>query len=283
MIKANPTIFKVYLSIMDSFSENLSKKYAESSIENPDHFKAGVIQKIVQMFHTLAIITKETKDEVSSRCVLRGILDNVTTYCFIYDRDDKNDMMFRHYLYVLDGYICYKNSVLNGIMEKRNSEFPFEQLCDNAMEQISKQIECHPYSRLNNRIIRKIVRNANWKYESLQNPQGLKFRDMYIQIGLNSQLADYYQGYLSQFVHGLSFSNIPFVNQEQIMNVLYESIPLADKLIQSIYKTFPKEEILHEVFRSKTILNLFKEPDYNFDDLFTYVKALIRKDKTILI
>ena len=283
MIKANPTILKVYLSIMDSFSENLSKKYTESSIENPDHFKAGVIQKIVQMFHTLAIITKETKDEVSSRCVLRGILDNVTTYCFIYDRDDKNDMMFRHYLYVLDGYICYKNSVLNGIMEKRNSEFPFEQLCDNAMEQISKQIECHPYSRLNNRIIRKIVRNANWKYESLQNPQGLKFRDMYIQIGLNSQLADYYQGYLSQFVHGLSFSNIPFVNQEQIMNVLYESIPLADKLIQSIYKTFPKEEILHEVFRSKTILDLFKEPDYNFDDLFTYVKALIRKDKTILI
>ena len=283
MIKANSTIFKVYLSIMDSFSENLSKKYAESSIENPDHFKVGVIQKIVQMFHTLEIITKETKDEVSSRCVLRGILDNVTTYCFIYDRDDKNDMMFRHYLYVMDGYICYKNSVLNGIMEKRNGEYPFEMLCDNAMEQISKQIECHPYSKLNNRIIGKIVRNANWKYESLQNPRGFKFRDMYIQIGLDSQLADYYQGYLSQFVHGLSFSNIPYVNHEQIMNVLYESIPLADKLIQSIYKTFPKEEILHEVFRSKTILNLFKEPDYNFDDLFTYVKALIRKDKTVLI
>ena len=283
MIKANPTLFKVYLSIMDSFSENLSKKNTDSSIENPDHFKAGVIRKIVQMFHTLEIITKETKDEVSSRCVLRGILDNVTTYCFIYDRDDKNDMMFRHYLYVMDGYICYKNRVLNGIMDKRNGEYPFEQLIDNAMEQISKQIECHPYSKLNNRIIGKIVRNANWKYESLQNPQGLKFRDMYIQIGLDSQLADYYQGYLSQFVHGLSFSNIPYVNQELIMNVLYESIPLAGKLIQSICKTFPKEEILHNAFRSKTILNLFKEPDYNSDDLYLFIKALIRKDKTMLI
>ena len=49
---------------MDSFSENLSKKYTESSIENPDHFKAGVIQKIVQRPKVDIIDMNETmKDE----------------------------------------------------------------------------------------------------------------------------------------------------------------------------------------------------------------------------
>lgn len=42
------------------------------------------------MFHSLELLTKDTLDEVSARCVLRGILDCVTTYSFIYQRTDKD-------------------------------------------------------------------------------------------------------------------------------------------------------------------------------------------------
>ena len=82
MIKANPTIFKFYLAIMDSFSEYLSHKYSDKSLDNPNHYKTIIIQKIIRMFHTLVKLTQETQDEVSARCVLRGILDSVTVYCF---------------------------------------------------------------------------------------------------------------------------------------------------------------------------------------------------------
>lgn len=92
MIKANPTIFKFYLSMMDSFSEYLSNRYTESSLDNPDYYKTIIIQKIVQMFHTLERLVEESQDEVSARCVLRGILDSVTAYCFIYQREDKCDI-----------------------------------------------------------------------------------------------------------------------------------------------------------------------------------------------
>ena len=102
MIKANPTIFKLYLSMMDSFSGFLSQKYTEVSLDNPNHYKTIIIQKVVRMFHTLEQLVKETQDEVSARCVLRGILDSVTTYCFIYQREDIYDMMFRNYLYEID-------------------------------------------------------------------------------------------------------------------------------------------------------------------------------------
>ena len=92
MIKPNPTIFKFYLTMLESFSEYLSQKYPETSLDNPDHFKTIIIQKIVQMFHTLNTLTKVSNDEVSARCVLRGILDSVTTYCFIQSR--KFEFMF---------------------------------------------------------------------------------------------------------------------------------------------------------------------------------------------
>ena len=83
MIKANYTIFKFYLTSLDFFSEYLSQKYMESSSENTDHYRTIIIQKIVRMFHTLEILTNENQDEVSARCVLRGILDSVATYAFI--------------------------------------------------------------------------------------------------------------------------------------------------------------------------------------------------------
>ena len=60
MIKANPTIFKFYLTMMDSFSEYLSQKYSDSSLGNPNHYKTIIIQKVVRMFHTLEQLEKET-------------------------------------------------------------------------------------------------------------------------------------------------------------------------------------------------------------------------------
>ena len=79
MIKANPTIFKLYLTLMDNLSEYLIQEYNEGSLDNPNHSKALMIQKIVIMFQTFELLTSKTLDEPSARNVLRGILDSITT------------------------------------------------------------------------------------------------------------------------------------------------------------------------------------------------------------
>ena len=90
MVKANNTIFQFYLAMMDFFGKYLSKKYPENnSIEDTKHYQTIIIERIVQMFHSLELLTKNTLDEVSARCVLRGIIDSVTTYSFIYQRTDE--------------------------------------------------------------------------------------------------------------------------------------------------------------------------------------------------
>ena len=171
MIKANSTISKFYLTLIDSFSEYLSMKYSEISLNNPLHYKTIIIEKIVRMFHDLEFMIKYNRDEVTARCVLRGILDSVTTYCFIYERKDVEDMLFRHYLYILDGLVTYNQCYIYGIFIKKDEKTYVDNFCNEAIGQLKQILDEHPYSKMNNKNAKTIINYANWRYKSLHNPQ----------------------------------------------------------------------------------------------------------------
>lgn len=281
MLKANPTIFKFYLAMLEYFSEYLSGKYSESSLDNPNHYKTFIIQKIVRMFRTLDELTKDSKDEVSARCVLRGILDSVTTYCFIYEREDKSEILFRHYLYELDGLKTYKNAIVDGVLEDGNNKPLFDDLCHMAIAQLKKALSIHPYANLNNRNVDTIVKNNNWKYRSLDNPKSLTFSQIYKHVLLNDKLVNYYQKILSQYSHGLCLSNTPYLNAEQMQTVLFECIPLAERMVQGICETFSKKELVDNFRHSGYIKKIVCCQDFNYDELFEFAEALLRKDKIL--
>lgn len=282
MVKANNTIFLFYLAMMDFWGKYLSVKYPNnSSIEDTKHYQTVIIMKIVQMFHSLELLTKNTLDEVSARCILRGILDSVTAYSFIYHRTDVNDMLFRHYLYALDGWREYKKSVIP-LLEENNYKYKEVYVCDCAIKQIEEELQNHAYFTQDRTTAKSLIQKTNWKYESLQNPHSLKYGKMYASVGFNSSIIKYFQGYLSQFVHGLCFSNKP-TSPEIMKSVLYESILLADKFVQTIYQTYNDKEMLEQFHDSNIIQNFQKSKDFNFDDLAEFAYALVRKDKTILI
>ena len=283
MIKANNTIFKFYLAMMDFWGKYFSEKYPQSSsIEDTKHYQTVIISKIVQMFHSLELLTKDTVDEVSARCVLRGILDSVTTYCFIYQRTDVNDMLFRHYLYALDGWKEYKKSVIT-ISEENEFKDKGDFACDYVIKQIEEKLKNHTYYTQDRVIANLLIQNSNWKYESLQNPRSLKYGEMYAAIGVNAKSIEYYQGFLSQFVHGLCLSNKPIADSEQMNRVLHECIPIADKFIQSINQTFHDKEMMNKFLCSDRIHRLLDSKDFNLDKLSEFAISLVRKDKTILI
>ena len=283
MVKANNTIFQFYLAMMDSFREYLSEKFpVSSSIEDTKHFQTVIITKIVQMFHTLELLTKNSFDEVSARCVLRGILDSVTAYSFIYQREDENDMLFRHYLYALDGWREYKKSIIsiseeNEYKDKENCD------CNYVIKQIEKKLEEHIYYVQDRATANLLIQNSNWKYESLQNPRSLKYGEMYSTVGFNSKTIEYFQGYLSQFVHGLCLSNKPTADSEQMKRVLHECIPIADKFIQAVSQTFHDKEMIANLISSDIFQIFINSNDFNLDDLSEFALALVRKDKTLLM
>lgn len=283
MIKANPTVFKLYLEMMDSFSEYLSQKYSESSLDNPDYYKTIIIQKIVRMFHTLDTLVKEYNDEVSARCVLRGILDSVTTYCFIYQREDKDEILFRHYLYLLDGLGAYLKTIVDGILEEGDNKLDFKKYCKSIISEINNKLFSHPYLKSNNSNVVTIIKNTNWKYESLDKPKGLSFCKMYKLLGFDNKTANYYYNIMPQYTHGLCLSNFTNIDSNQLQNVLYESIPLANRMIQGICKTFPYEKMRDVFLQSDSFKKIIMCQGFNHDDLLDYANAIIRKDKMLLV
>lgn len=283
MIKANYTIFKFYLTSLDFFSEYLSQKYMESSSENTDHYRTIIIQKIVRMFHTLEILTNENQDEVSARCVLRGILDSVATYAFIYQGDDENEVMFRHYLYALDGFKTYKKNVVDGIVEKGDEGQQSENVCKETILQLEEKLMLHPYSKLDDVNVENIIQKSNWKYESLQNPKKVEFKVMYERLGFNDYYVNYCQSFLSQYAHGLFLSNVYLNDSARMTVVLYESIPLADKFIQTIHKTFHDKGMITHFLCSEKVQDFINSKEFKYEDLAEFASAVVRKDKTLLI
>lgn len=283
MVKANNTIFQFYLAMIDFFGKYLSEKYPNSrSIEDTKHYQTIIIERIVQMFHSLELLTKNTLDEVSARCLLRGILDSVTTYSFIYQRTDINDILFRHYLYALDGWREYKKSVIS-ISEENEYKYKEDYACEYVIKQIEKKLKNHTYYTQDRDTANLLIQNSNWKYESLQNPRSLKYGELYSIIGFSIKSIEYFQGYLSQFVHGLCLSNKPIADSEQMRRVLHECIPIADKFIQSINQTFHDKEMMINFVSSDIFQTFLNSKDFNFDDLAEFAYALVRKDKTIFI
>ena len=194
MIKANNTFFWFYLAMMDSFREYLSRKYPDRSQKDAKRYQTVIIDKIVRMFHSLELLTKDTLDVVSARCVLRGILDSVTTYCFIYHREDTNDILFRHYLYALNGWREYQKSVI-GISKKSEYAHKEDYLCTQTIKQIEENLHFHPFFVQYGSTIETIIQNANWRYESLQNPRSIKYGEMYALVGFDIKLTKYFQGF----------------------------------------------------------------------------------------
>ena len=221
----NSSLYCIYLVMIDALSEYLSKKYSDSAIAPPFHYQTIIIQKTTQMLHTFESLTREGIDVVSARCLLRGILDNIAVYCFIYERDSEIEVLFRHYLYALDGIKIYRDNVVNNIVIV-NEKKPILYYCDEILQQLNSRLSCHPYSQLDNINVNEIINMANWRYETLNNPRKLSYLKLYKEIGFEEKTANYYQSFFSQFSHGLFLSNIEQKTSVSIRDVLNESIPI---------------------------------------------------------
>ena len=275
MTTANPTIFKFYLVMMDYFSEYLSKKYSDSSLEHPHHYKTIIIKRTVRMFHTLDLFNQNKIDEASALCLLRGILDSVAIYYFIYHREDKNEVLFRHYLYALDGFKTYKNEIIEKIEKESHIDDNTRANCDTIIRQIENKIAQHPYSNSKCQRVFTIINNANWKYVSLNNTRSVTYLEMYKYLGICEEVANYYHCYLSQYSHGLCLSNRSYTDVRTMTNFLQDSISIEQFFIKAITQTFCEDNLFDHLLNNLNSENLLTMSGFNLKDFLDYAKAVI--------
>ena len=233
--------FHMYMNTV----KRLTSLYQYASVQYLKGYVAHFCHLRLKSFDTLIKVVVEHKDYVSANCLLRMLGDSVAVFRLIYGEKDKDFLLLRHALYVIDG--CERNMAV--LPEKDISEGA---LPDNELEEANKQIrynrehrqrlmreaqEILNQSTLQNRdkdAFDKIVEDRNWKFKEFKfyKKKGCnqyKWQELYDLI----DECKYFDllSYISQFAHGLSMSNLVIQTDESNMSgIVAEAVGLIDRL-----------------------------------------------------
>ena len=233
--------FHMYMNTV----KRLTSLYKSAPVQNLKGYVAHFCYLRLKSFDTLIKVVVEHKDYVSANCLLRMLGDSVAVFRLIYGERDKDLLLLRHALYVIDG--CERNMAV--LPEKDISE---GSLPEDELEEANKQIRYNREHRL--RLMReaqeildlstlqkrdkdafdKIVEDRNWKFKEfkLYKKKGsnqYKWHELYDLIE-ECKYCDLLS-YISQYAHGLSMSNLVIQMDESNMSgIVAEAVGLIDRL-----------------------------------------------------
>lgn len=233
--------FHMYMNTV----KRLTSLYQYASV----HFLKGYVAHFcylrLKSFDTLIKVVVEHKDYVSANCLLRMLGDSVAVFRLIYGEKDKDLLLLRHALYVIDG--CERNMAVLPENDISEGALPNDEL-----EEANKQIHCNREHR--QRLMReaqkildqstlqkidktafdKIVEDRNWKFKEFKfykkkGSNQYKWQELYDLI----DECKYYDllSYISQYAHCLSMSNLVIqLNEKNMSGIIAEAVGLIDRL-----------------------------------------------------
>lgn len=219
--------------------------YPYASVQYLKGYVAHFCYIRLKSFDTLVKVVVEHQDYVTANCILRMLGDCVAVFRLIYREPDKDLLLLRHALYVIDG--CERNlkvltedNINEGLLpadelEESNNTVKYNREHRQRLMREAQQIIDHsPLKAENKDVFDKIVNDRNWKFKEFKDYKKTKsnqyqWADLY-------KLIDCCKGfdllsYISQYAHGLSMSNLIIKMDEKNMNgIMSEAVGLIDIL-----------------------------------------------------
>ena len=181
----------------------------------------------------------------------------VAVFRLIYREPDKDLLILRHCLYVIDG--CERN--LEVLPEKNINEdcLPEEELAElkkatqvnraqrqRMIREAQELLESSPLRHKDKAAFDKIVKDRNWKFKEFKDytkkgNNQYQWRELY-------ELIDCCKGfdllsYISQYAHGLSMSNLVIeLDERNIDGVVGEALGLIKRLHNYTMAFYPEEQ-----------------------------------------
>ena len=199
----------------------------------------------LKSFDTFIKVVMEHKDYVSANCLLRMLGDNVAIFRLIYCEKDKDLLLLRHALYVIDG--CERNlmvlpekNVNEDCLSEEELKMSNEETRINRehrlrlMREAQEILDASPLKRKDKVAFDKIVEERNWKFKEFKEcrkkgSNQYKWKDLYVLIGENKGFD--LLSYISQYAHGLSMSNLVMnLNEQNIDGTVGEALGLIRRL-----------------------------------------------------
>lgn len=247
--------YNVLLVILKHELPLLAQYHNSTSVSDIDSYILCNTQRIYKTASTLQTIINSEKDYVTASAVLRMLADSLATLYLIYKEENRDILTLRHYLYVIDGLstrlrymsrdIQYdykiKREEYDAIHEQYiNSKRNYE---DARTFCVSKIKLCDIYKG-HAALIDKLIEYGNWKFKNLNsfNMKDNKYSwsDMYKKLTPFTKDDNF--SFLSDYIHGLSTSNLIIEEDEIVFEPIYSiAISLLGLLSKLIQINFGKE------------------------------------------
>lgn len=237
--------------------KRITSLYHYASVQNLKGYVAHFCYLRLKSFDTFMKVVWEHKDYVSANCLLRMLGDCVAVFRLIYMEQDKDLLILRHCLYVIDG--CERN--LDVLPEKNVNEdcLSEDELAEsNKATQINRihrqclirgaqeMLDTSPLKQKDKAAFDKIVEDRNWKFKEFKDYKKkgnnqYQWRELY-------ELIDCCKGfdlfsYISQYAHGLSMSNLVIeLNEQNIDGIVVEALGLITRLHEYTLTFYPEEQ-----------------------------------------
>lgn len=222
-----------------------------------------VIDKLTTMLTTLWNVIIKDKDFYVANVVIRSITDNVALLFLIYYKDEGEIRVLRHYLFLLDGI---RSRLANIIIPIKNDDITeeeyqklvkqqedFKSMLNGRKKYIIECITSLKIYNTNKLGIDMLMKNKkgeeqyNWKFKTLNitpaqintEKNTYNWKSMYSEIKLPEK---FFSSFLSDYVHGLSMSNITIASDKQNMGTLvYITKVLMERIELFIHKYYTIE------------------------------------------
>jgi hypothetical protein len=196
------------------------KRCPSPTVADIPSYALAFIRKVLVQSSTLVMVARERKDYNTVCAMVRMLADNMATLNLVYDCDDKEEMVLRHLLYVMDG-VSERHSTLVGHPMHYDGKVPretYEALKKQVQGAIDNAASCMSFCengiksrgmyQANREHIDKLINKKDWKYKQLGNSQlkSYTWKEMYEKLDIKTGAEMF--PFLSQYVHGLSVSNI---------------------------------------------------------------------------
>lgn len=283
------SVFKTYLFVLETYVDTIEQLHHSNNANEIKSYQGIILRRVVNSLKTLDQMLFFSKDPISAYSLLRTIADSICAYCFIYENDNSDEIEFRHYLYLLDGSSLFTNAFPSALT---NNEL-IEETGDKIDQMVTGQEKTNLVDFQKQLLIyiqnthivltssketENIIRNRDWKYRyilSYTKKESYSWHDIYEKAGADENLVNFLSVFLSQYVHGLFFSNTKNPNSKVHYFLIYDvAITLERRLISAINKCF-KEDNIDTLMLNHIDLKKMNDLDIDRNSVLSYLRKTI--------
>ena len=183
-------------------------------------YALAFIKKVLVQASSLVMVAKARQDYNTVCAMVRMLADNVATFNLVYGCGDDEEKILRHLLYVMDG-VSARHDTLVGHPMHYDGKIPreiydaLEKQVHGAIDNTAKCISfCEDEIKKRSTYqtypehIDKLINKKDWKFKQVGQTQlkSYTWKEMYEKLDIKNGSEMF--PFLSQYVHGLSVSNI---------------------------------------------------------------------------